>query len=40
MKHLGSSHWFLKHESGYILDLTSNQFKVPLDYNKARGAAF
>lgn len=40
MKHLGSSHWFLKHESGYILDLTSDQFKAPLDYSKARGAAF
>lgn len=40
MKHLGVSHWFLKHESGYILDLTRNQFKSPLDYSKARGAAF
>lgn len=40
MTHLGASHWFLKHESGYILDLTYNQFKSPLDYSKARGTGF
>jgi len=40
MTHLGASHWFLKHESGFILDLTYNQFKSPLDYSKARGSGF
>jgi len=40
MKQLGASHWFLKHESGFILDLTRSQFKSPIDYSKARGAAF
>lgn len=40
MTHLGASHWFLKHESGYILDLTYNQFKSPLDYSRARGTGF
>lgn len=40
MNHLGASHWFLKHESGAILDLTRDQFNSPLDYSKARGAAF
>ena len=40
MTHLGASHWFLKHESGFILDLTYNQFKSPLDYTKARGTGF
>ena len=40
MTHLGASHWFLKHESGYILDLTRNQFKSPLDYSEARGMGF
>jgi len=40
MKHLGASHWFLKHESGLILDLTYNQFKSPLDYKAARGTGF
>ena len=40
MKQLGVSHWFLKHESGFILDLTRSQFKSPIDYSKARGAGF
>lgn len=40
MTHLGASHWFLKHETGYILDLTHSQFKVPLDYSEARGMGF
>jgi len=40
MTHLGASHWFLKHKSGFILDLTYNQFKSPLDYSKARGTGF
>jgi hypothetical protein len=40
MNHLGASHWFLQHKSGYILDLTYNQFKSPLDYSSARGTGF
>lgn len=40
MTHLGASHWFLKHESGLILDLTSSQFNDKLDYSKARGTGF
>lgn len=40
IRHLGCSHWFLKHESGFILDLTYNQFKSPIDYSKARGTGF
>ena len=40
MTHLGASHWFLKHESGFILDLTGSQFKTPLDYSEARGVGF
>lgn len=40
MTYLGRSHWFLKHESGFILDLTYNQFKGKLDYSKARGTGF
>lgn len=40
MTHLGVSHWFLKHESGFILDLTYNQFKNTPDYSKARGTGF
>jgi len=40
VRHLGASHWFLKHESGLILDLTWNQFKSPVDYSKGRGTGF
>lgn len=36
------SHWFLKHETGMILDLTARQFrgKMKPDYNKAIGCGF
>lgn len=34
------NHWFLKHESGTILDVTSSQFDSPPDYDKARGCGF
>lgn len=35
------SHWFLKHESGLIIDATRKQYGsfVP-DYSKARGTGF
>jgi len=41
MRFKDDTHWFLKHESGMILDLTLNQFngKIP-DYSKARGCGF
>jgi hypothetical protein len=38
----GESHWFLKHNSGLILDVSAPQFargKRP-DYSKARGNGF
>jgi hypothetical protein len=34
------SHWFLKHDSGLILDVTAVQFAKPPDYSKARGRGF
>ncbi len=34
------THWFLKHESGMILDATASQFAKPIDYSKARGKGF
>lgn len=40
IKHEGVSHWFLKHKSGYILDLTYSQFKRPVPYQHARGTGF
>ena len=39
MKH--DIHWFLKHESGLIIDPTVSQFKSELpNYNKAVGIGF
>lgn len=40
MRYEGDTHWFLKHESGMILDATAVQFDVLPDYNKARGSGF
>jgi hypothetical protein len=40
IKHVGRSHWYLKHESGFILDLTGQQFRTPLDYSEGRGKGF
>ena len=40
MKHEGESHWFLKHKSGMILDVTVHQFKTTPDYSTARGRGF
>ena len=36
-----TSHWFLQHESGIILDATVQQFggRIP-DYSQSKGAAF
>jgi len=40
IRHEGDSHWFLKHESGLILDPTVSQFKTVPDYTKAKGRGF
>lgn len=40
IKYLGCPHWFLKHDSGAILDLTSEQFNSPINYNLAVGKGF
>lgn len=40
MEHEGASHWFLKHSSGLILNLTVSQFRRKPDYTKARGCGF
>lgn len=43
MKVNDGSHWFLKHASGVILDVTAAQFghdRVPIDYSTARGCGF
>ena len=37
----GESHWFLKHNTGLILDATAKQFgRQKPDYSKARGNGF
>ena len=40
IRHVGRPHWFLKHKSGQILDLTAQQFRTPIDYSEARGKGF
>lgn len=40
IKHEGVTHWYLKHKSGRIIDITADQFKVPPDYSKGRGRGF
>lgn len=40
MHHEGDTHWFLKHDSGIVLDATASQFKTPPDYSKAVGRGF
>ena len=40
MTHEGDSHWFLRHESGLIIDPTVSQFKLPPNYTKAVGCGF
>lgn len=40
IRHVGRAHWYLKHESGQILDLTANQFRTPIDYSEGRGKGF
>lgn len=40
LNHLGCSHWFLKHKSGFILDLASEQFQSQPNYNSASSKGF
>lgn len=40
IKHEGQPHWFLRHESGKIIDPTADQFAIPVPYDQARGKGF
>lgn len=40
LKYCGATHWWIKHESGQIIDITAKQFKHPVPYHKGRGAGF
>lgn len=40
MRHEGDMHWFLKHETGIVVDATAKQFKKRPDYAKAKRKGF
>lgn len=40
IRHEGDTHWFIRHESGLIVDLTASQFKTKPDYSKATATGF
>ena len=40
LRHEGDTHWFLRHESGIVLDPTVSQFKTTPDYTLGRGRGF
>lgn len=40
IRHEGDVHWFLRHKSGLIVDLTAWQFSTPPNYKEARGRGF
>ena len=40
IRHEGQPHWFLKHESGKIIDPTADQFATPVPYDQAKGKGF
>ncbi len=39
IRHEGFSHWFLRNAEG-VIDLTADQFRTPVPYEKARRQAF
>ena len=40
VRHEGDSHWFLRHESGLLLDATASQFATSPPYAEAVGRGF
>lgn len=40
IKHENSTHWFLKDNSDNIIDITKDQFKTPVPYEKAKRGFF
>jgi hypothetical protein len=40
VRHDGYPHWFLKHKSGFVLDLTEDQFVNPVNHSKGIGKGF
>lgn len=40
VRHETAPHWFIRHQNGWVLDITALQFKTPVQYDKARGKGF
>jgi len=40
LTHENSTHWFLRHTDGTILDPTSDQFSTPVPYEQGKGCGF
>jgi hypothetical protein len=40
IQHEGEPHWFLRHHSGKVLDITASQFSTPVPYHEAVGKGF
>lgn len=40
IRHENLPHWYLKHESGQIVDVTAEQFTAPVPYAQGKGKGF
>ena len=40
IQHEGGPHWFLRHRTGQVLDLTADQFLTPVPHDRAVGKGF
>ncbi len=40
VRHENSSHWYLKHNDGMIVDITAKQFNTAVPYHLGRGRGF
>lgn len=40
IQHEGGPHWFLRHRSGAVLDITDDQFQTPVPHGRAVGKGF
>lgn len=40
IRHEGGTHWYLKHDGGEILDITAEQFRTPVPYDRGRNIGF
>lgn len=40
IRHEDQPHWFLRHDTGVILDATATQFQTAVHYNQSKGVGF